>query len=373
MKILQLNKFYYPTLGGIETIVKQVSEGLGKSDNWQVDVLTCNVKTNIQNITENINGVTVFRAKSLGVFLSMPISIEYLLWFRKIVKQYDLVLLHHPFPLGFLAFWLFGKNKKMIVWYFSDIVRQCFTGILFRPLLITVLKKANIIIVYSRSLVSSSSVLGRFKDKVKVIPYGLLKLYDNTPINGSNIIGDLNVDQNIPIILSVGRLVSYKGFEVLIDAINGVSATLLIIGDGPLYSNLTEQIISQKLASKIKIIRSVKDLSPYYTAADFFVLPSITIAETFGVVQLEAMSYGLPVINTALPTAVPEVSLDGLTGITVQPGSVEQLHDAIVELVNNKTLRGQYSEAAKLRVENEFNESKFLENLKQEIEKIYYD
>lgn len=99
------------------------------------------------------------------------------------------------------------------------------------------------------------------------------------------------------------------------------------------------------------------DLRAAFADCDIFVLPSTANSEAFGIVQQEAMVYGKPVINTALPTGVPHVSLDGVTGITVPPEDVPALAQAIQKLADGKALREQYGRAAAKRVEEEYEEA----------------
>ena len=98
------------------------------------------------------------------------------------------------------------------------------------------------------------------------------------------------------------------------------------------------------------------DLRAALQECDFLVLPSVANSEAFGLVQLEAMVYGKPVINTALPTGVPHVSLDGETGLTVPPESETALAKAMQTLVSDADLRSRYGAAAKKRVETVFAE-----------------
>ena len=98
----------------------------------------------------------------------------------------------------------------------------------------------------------------------------------------------------------------------------------------------------------------VEDVGPYFAAASFFVLPSVTRAEAFGLVQLEAMAAGLPVINTDIDSGSAEISLDGRTGITVPPRNVNALSEAMNLLLDRNDLRDQYGETAKARVYSEY-------------------
>jgi rhamnosyl/mannosyltransferase len=93
--------------------------------------------------------------------------------------------------------------------------------------------------------------------------------------------------------------------------------------------------------------KPVPDLAPYYQACDVFVLPSIAPSETFGVVQLESMASGTPVINTDLPTGVPEISVHGETGLTVAPGDSDAMAAALRTLLADRALRGSMGEDAR--------------------------
>jgi glycosyltransferase involved in cell wall biosynthesis len=156
-------------------------------------------------------------------------------------------------------------------------------------------------------------------------------------------------------VLSAGRLVYYKGLEYLIRAMDRVDATLLIVGDGPLRPRLEREAGASPLVRRrVRFLGRVEDLTPFYHASDVFALPSIGRSEGFGIVQLEAMACGKPVVNTRLQSGVPYVSIDGLTGITVAPRRPNELADALNRLLYDPQLRQKYGRAALHRVSTEF-------------------
>ncbi len=367
MKILQLNKLYYPWIGGVEKIAQEIAEGLNKNDDLEVDVLVCNDKN--KTVIEEVNGVKVMRVKSLGVFLGMPLSFHFLHFYRNIEKNYDLIFLHYPFPLGFIAYSLFSRDKNLVIWYHSDIVRQKLLEVFFRLFHLYALKKAKKIFVSNPNLIENSNYLKRFKEKCVVIPFGIDLEYFKENDSLKKEAEEIRKKFGSPLILSVGRLIYYKGFEYLIKASKDLEAKILIIGEGKLKEKLLIMIKNYGLESKVFIIPSVKDLRPYYLACDVFVLPSIYKSETFGIVLLEAMAFGKPVISTELGTGTSWININGKTGFVVKPRNPQELNEAIKKLLEDEKLRKLFGKNAKKRAQ-EFSLESFITRLFEEIKKL---
>ncbi len=124
-----------------------------------------------------------------------------------------------------------------------------------------------------------------------------------------------------------------------------------------------------KLDARVHFLGDVADVMPYYHAARIFALPSTARSEAFGIVQVEAMACGLPVINTQLETGVPFVSLDAVTGLTVPPCDVVSLRQSIQRLLQDHALHRQFSVAARERVRMHFT----LENMAKHTLALYED
>ncbi|QQS22792.1 glycosyltransferase [bacterium] len=371
MKILQVNKYFHPHIGGIETVVRDIHQVFG-NENIEGDVLCFaeDKHDSVEVARSGFNGSanTIYRQSRAGVAFGMPLSWSFLKKFKEIAGNYDLIILHHPFPFGFFAYWLYAQNKPMVVWYHSDIVRQKAMAMFIRPLLKMVLQKALRVIVSHEAIAENSNLLNNCRSKLIVIPF----LGGQLPAKKVNEKGSGNSANQIVQILSVGRLVYYKGYEYLIKAMAGVDAELAIVGQGPLRKQLKDLIKDLELVN-VRIIPPVADLSALYADSDIFVLPSIAKSEAFGLVQLEAMSHGLPVINTNLPTAVPTVSLHEYTGLTVRPADESALRQAIMRLTDDPELRHRYGQAALARVTGEYSYGRFRENLKKLIELTIID
>lgn len=361
MKLLQINKLYYPLIGGIETVVKDIAEGLNGRNDLSVDVLACQKKG--ARVIEKINEVQVFKAASLGKVLGMPLSLDFFRLFKKLRHDYNLFLVHFPFPLAALIS-PFIPKEKLIIYYHSDIVRQKLFALLFRPFICISLKRAQKILVSGQNIISSSPLLKKYATKCIIVPFGFKTNFQETDYQTAEKIKQ-QYAAGKPLLLAIGRLVYYKGYQYTIKSLKNIDARLLIIGQGPEAKKLEALITKTAQTNKIFIIPPQARLEPYLLACDIFLFPSAARSEAFGLVQLEALAAGKPIINTRLNTAVEEVSLDGVSGLTVETKNAEALAAAINKLLNDGALRQQYGENARQRYQDLFRMELFLKKISQ--------
>jgi glycosyltransferase involved in cell wall biosynthesis len=366
MRILQVNKFYYPWIGGIETVAQDIAEDFNAERDFSVTNLVCQPRG--PRTMESVNGVPTWRAGSWGIIFSMPISFDFFRLFRKLSAEADVIILHHPFPLAFIAYWLFGKKKRVVVWYHSDIVRQRITKLPFMPFIRYALRRADHILVSNDAIIKTSSLLAAYLNKCHVVYFGIdvKRFFETEEIKKKAAV--LRVKYGTPLVLSVGRLVYYKGYQYLIDAMkNAPDAHALIVGSGPLRGELMRRIEKNGLEDRVHIIDPVDDLVPYYHSCDVFALPSCEPSEVFGMVQVEAMACGKPVVNTALPTGVPEVSIDGITGKTVPPNDAVAFAAALREILGDKGKYSKFSANAIADVAKRFTKERFFTKMREYI------
>jgi len=362
LRVLHVGKFYPPHMGGIETHLQALCGELIKSLDLRV-VVASDDRTSRQEVLDD---VAVSRVSTQATFASTPLCPGMIAQIRN--SAADIVHLHLPNPMAVLAYLASGQRGHLVVTYHSDTVRQKILGALFEPFLHQVLRRSSAIIATSPDYRNSSTVLARYLDRCHVIPYGIaLNHFEQCDASK---VTQLRQQFGERIIISVGRLVYYKGFEYLIRAMTQVQGRLLIIGGGPLRGELNELARSLGVSEKVVFAGEIQNdkLLPYYHAADVFALASVARSEAFGIVQIEAMASGLPVVNTALDSGVPFVSLHEKTGLTVPPEDPAALAAALNRLLDDRPLRRALGDAARERARQEFS----LETMTSRTMSLYY-
>jgi glycosyltransferase involved in cell wall biosynthesis len=351
MRVLQLGKFYDPFVGGMETVLKETCESLAEHVDFQVVVANTRFRTENES-----RKVPVTRVASMGKLFSCSIAPSYLLWARRFNP--DLIHVHLPNPLAELSALLTDQDIPIVAQFHSDVVRQQNLLKLYGPLLDAFYRRASCIVVPTPRHIDISRFVSKYREKCRIVPFGIPVARFELDESGRKKVDQLRDD--LPTVLCVGRLVSYKGLEFLIRALENVKARLRIIGIGPLETSLKDLAHKQGVADRVEFLGEVsnQDLVAHYHACDVFVLPSITNAEMFGVVQLEAMACRKPVVSTDLPTGVSWVNQHGKTGYIVPPANIDELAKSIRYLIANRRLREEMGEAGRMRVEQHFTATK---------------
>jgi glycosyltransferase involved in cell wall biosynthesis len=356
INILQVNKFYYPHIGGVEKVVQQLSEEFLKDPGVSNEVLACHTEKHDRQTI--IRGVHATLAGSYRTVLGMPISTSFPKLLAKLSKGKDIVDFHMPFPL---AAWCLNKitsrSTRVVVHYHADVVRQRKLKWAYEPAFRKLLDRADAVVVSSPNLRNRSEILKDYRDKCHVIPF-MMSLPSVGKVSADQVAmlkRDIGLPQIVPVVLYVGRFVYYKGLEYLIEAMVGVpDAVLLMVGDGPLKAQLSALATTLGIEKRVFWRSGVsdEDLAAYYALGDLFAFPSSATTEAYGIVQMEALASGLPVVNTDLPTGVPWVSRHDESGITVPPCNAKALRDAIGNILSDSELLAKYKDGALKRAED---------------------
>lgn len=348
LKVLQVGKFYPPHMGGIETHMHALCGELRNV----VDLRVLVASNDYSATEEMLDGVAVSRVATRLMLASMPLCPGMI---SKICNdRSDIIHLHLPNPMAVLGYLASRHRARLVITYHSDMVRQKVLGPMFEPLLHAALRRSSAIITTSPNYLRTSPVLAQHQERCHVIPLGISTArFDRCD---SKIAEGIRQQYGDRLIVSVGRLVYYKGFEHLIRAMPRVNGSLLIIGEGPLGEPLRALTRELGVADRVHFMGKISHelLAACYHAAKVFVLASILRSEAFGIAQVEAMAAGLPVVNTQLDSGVPFVSIHERTGLTVPPGDPGALAEAVNRLLDNPDLKVSLGAAAALRAREEF-------------------
>lgn len=352
MNVLALGKFYPPYRGGMETLLAAWSEAF-VARGATVDAVVANTRAKTEVSVEK--GVRVHRLASWGSFWSVSLCPAYP-WITRRMPA-DIWHAHFPNPLADMACLLGSKRTPLVLHYHSDIVRQASAMRVYAPILRRLLRRADRIVVATPRHIEFSDWLPPYRDKCEVIPFGLnLDQFGLTPAREAEVARLRTEAGGKTIILNIGRLVPYKGQRYLLEAARGLDAVVWIVGDGPLRTELETQAAELGLGNKIRFWGDVDAgfLISLLHACHVFALPSITPNEAFGLVQIEAMACGKPVVACDLKSGVPFVNQHQISGLNVPPMNAARLHEALAELVNEPGRRAALGAGALARARTEF-------------------
>lgn len=347
--------------GGTEIAAYHLAVEMAKKDN-NVDIFTTSIDSkNSFELSQNMNihrYGTNFRIASANVALNLV--------FKPLKYDLDIVHAHSPIPYSDLPALLYAKRKKVpfLLTYQYDgqetggsFIRNAGVSVYNKYLLNRVLDYADVIIATTKAYAEKSKFLKGYNDKITLIPNGIN--IDEFKINYSKeeCRNKLGLSSDKGIILFLGSLVPYKGPDILLNAFSRVKkeiddVELVFAGRGGMQEYL------EKLAEKLNIEKNVKfagfvheDLKPlYYKAADIFCLPSTNMGESFGIVNLEAMACGIPIISSKLG-GIPDIVKDMENGVLTKPGDPESLADALIFLLENDDIRKKMGKDGRKKVE----------------------
>jgi len=360
VNILQLGKFY-PIRGGVEKVMYDLTLGLSERKVY-CDMLCASTEDYPEEtIKLNAYGEVMVLPTRLKLAATM-LAPEMIVKLRRIAKYYDIIHIHHPDPMACLALFLSGYKGKVILHWHSDILKQKTLLKLYVPLQSWLIKRADVIVGTTPVYVAESSFLQKVKHKIDYIPIGVspLKSDQDKVAHIRKQYGDKQL------IFSLGRLVEYKGYEHLIRAVADLddSFHLLIGGKGPLKTSLEALIQELGVEDRVTLLGFIPDeeIANYYDAADIFCLSSIWKTEAFAIVQIEAMSFGKPVVSTHIPgSGVSWVNENGTSGLVVEKENPEVLVTAFKKIAADPQLKQSLSEGSKKRYETYFTRDKMVE------------
>lgn len=348
LRVLHIGKFYPPVPGGIERVVQslcQVAKG-------RLDSRVLAFNTTARTVQEVVDGIPVTRVGTWGAAGSVSIAPAFFAHLRK--PDADVMILHEPNPWALLSFAVARPRIPFAIWFHSEVVRPKLQYDLFyAPIARPAYRDARRFVVSSPMLARHADALTPFRDRVSVVPFGIDvdRWAPDAAVQARA--EQIRREAGRPLVVFAGRHVAYKGLQVLIEAAAPLDVQVAVLGDGPMRAAWIALAGRQQGRAAFAFPGEVTDdeMRAYLLAGRMLVLPSVTRAETFGFVQLEAMASGMPVISTALPTGVPWVNQ---SGIVVPPSDVSALRDAIARLAADEALAARLGADGRDRARTEF-------------------
>lgn len=363
LRVLHTYKVYRGDLeGGVPSVISVLCRESRRTVDNRVlvaRVLGCSRR-------QTINGTPVEAVASLGTFFSTPFAPTYPFALRRRGPNFNIVVHHAPFPLADIYLSRLPNHVRLVVFWHADPASYSRLQPFIAPAITRSLRRADQIIVADKSTITNSDFLQPFSAKCVVVPYGIDVDYWST-CSPQEMKKAESLRKAYPrLIVALGRLVTYKGFDVLIEALRQVDGNLVLIGEGKQRNKLERLAAEAGLSRRICFVGAISDseVKSYLHAASVLAFPSVTRAEAFGLVQLQAMAAGLPVVNTALPTAVPNVARNDREALTVPPNDPNVLADALNRVLRDSSLALRLGQSGQFRAKRLYDQEQFIRRVR---------
>lgn len=341
MKILHVYKHALPdSIGGVEAVIAALASFQAQAGH---EVIVLASMKRAASRTIEIDGYRIRFCKSIGSLGSTPFSGEFLLEFKSLVKNADIVNFHYPYPFADLCFLLFGRNKPSVVTYHSDILRQRFLRKIYAPLQTLFMNRVQKVIATSPNYLATSNLLNKIKSRVEIVPLGCEDMVNHP----QKIVPNTPKDK---FFLFVGEFRYYKALEILIAAASGVNAEILVAGSGKSHNRLVE-MANQSLSDNVSFLGRVSNEEKFFLYENCYavVFPSHMRAEAFGMTLIEASMFGKPMISCEIGTGTSFVNLHEQTGIVIPPGDPVALSNAMNEMLRSPNKTQSWGKTARSR------------------------
>jgi len=336
MRVLHFYRTYVPdTVGGAEQSIYHLCQA-GADQGIENRVLTLTSRGDSEPVI-SLPGHQVERVVSRFKIASVELSWRALLRFRQLARDADVVHYHFPWPMADIAHLLTQVRKPSIVTYHADIQRGRRLLAAYQPVMHRFLSGVDRIVATSPNYAETSDVLQLYKKKLEIVPLGLTRSFYATPSDA--LVRHWKKRIGGPFFLFVGVFRYYKGLPVLIEAIRRTGYPVVIVGDGPLGSEIRSLAkTSGATAAHFTGLISEEDKMALIQLSSAIVFPSPNRAEAFGMSLLEGAMMGKPMITCEIGTGTSYVNVHGETGLVVAPNDPADLARAMHTLWNDRSL-----------------------------------
>lgn len=373
MRVLHLGKYFPPRPGGMESFLGDLAMAQVRQGHAVAVLVHGN-----RNSVRDDSGVQLYEAKATRELLYAPVSLQFPRLLKQAIEHFQPDVIHAHLP-NLSAFWLIAiRDARKIPWVIqwqSDVRTQGVPPRLklayqaYRVPERALLRRCASVICSSPDYLASSKTLSHWRDKARVVPLGI----DPARLQAHGASGQADrlwQGGGALRVLIVGRLAHYKGHEVFLDTLKQLSGVQAIVaGDGELKRTLQKKIIEYGLESRARILGHTEKavLLDLLDTCDVLCLPSTARTESFGMVLLEAMAFGKPVVATDVHgSGMPWLVRTAGHGHLARPRDPESLRD-VLEAMKNPELRERLGRAGTKALDQRFH----IDRIAREIDTLY--
>lgn len=344
VKILMVSPYLYPKIGGVERFVYEIAKKLQESGVYDVSFVTANTDTR-EYVSSSLDGMSVHNLPMRWKLSNSPIDFTTYFWMKKIIRTVkpDIIHAHAPVPFFAEMAALNAKNFKYILTYHSGKLAK---GVLFVDIFLWLYEKCVLPLSFLRAdaltTVSQSTcleMLDSYRYKTTVISPGVTI----SPIDDS-----VTLTPQTKVVSYVGRIdlsSQWKGINVLMDAFSLIlkkdsEIRLQIVGGGDGVDFYKKMAVSLNIQNNVDFrgVLTGVELERAYLDSSVVVLPSLSSAESFGMVLLEAMALGVPVIGSNIG-GIKNLIEHNVDGLLVEPNNPSLLADSLEKVLTDESLR----------------------------------
>ncbi len=346
INILHVYKTSMPaSYGGVESFIDTLCKADSKLG-VKNTVLTLHPKPQKQPI--EMDGYSVHQAKQNLFLASTGFSVSAFSKFKRLSNDADIIHYHFPNPFADMLHLACPPQKPSLVTYHSDIIKQKYLLHAYRPLKQRFLNSIDQIVATSPNYFVTSNILQQFANKVSIIPIGIdPKAYETVD---SERLDFWRSRLSKPFFLFVGAMRYYKGLHIALEAIAGTGIQIAIAGINGIEKDLKAQAAALELKN-VDFLGFVndKDKIALLHLCHGFIFPSHLRSEAFGISLLEAAMVGKPMISCEIGTGTTFVNSANETGLVINPGSPQELREAMQFLLDNPEVAATMGKNAKKR------------------------
>ena len=349
MRVVFVLTYYWPHLGGVATHVKRLAEAMA-SRGHKVTVLTSHHSQSLP-ATECINGVEIVRVPVLTRIARSPFMPTFTPYAMRLIRKSDVVSVHIPLvEAGFVCLLARLLRKPVILRYHCDFEPLPgrwwrVAALIPRAMNLVAASCSDRIVPTTEDYVNNSELLTRYRHKLRVVPPAATAASVD-PTMRQRFIERFNPDRR-PVIAMAARMAPEKGVEYLLQAIPYLlphypELRVMLTGeargdigcDG--YFRRLQPIIDRYRDHIVFLgVLDSAEMPAFFASADVLVTASVSGAEAFGMVQVEAMLCGTPVVATNLPGVRESVRKTGM-GLLVPPRDPGAIADAVRSVIDNR-------------------------------------